>query len=164
MKYRYLLLLAVFTFCGCEKDDICAEETTPRLIIDFYDFSNPTVPKNVTGLEVIGEGQSAPLNIFSGTSRIELPLKISEDITQYRLKIFSSSTVNANEDVLQFNYSRQNVYVSRSCGYKTIFSLNDSDGAVRTDSNTPDGLWMKAVTVNNKNITTENETHLKIYF
>ena len=52
MKKIYLLFLIAITFSSCEKDDICDANTptTPRLIIDFYDATNPTALKNVINL------------------------------------------------------------------------------------------------------------------
>ena len=31
-----------------------------------------------------------------------------------------------NTDVIKFNYTHQNVYVSRACGFKTTFTLDHS--------------------------------------
>ena len=46
-KIISFLLLFAFGLSGCEKDDICDANTptTPRLIISFYDYNNPTVKK-----------------------------------------------------------------------------------------------------------------------
>jgi Family of unknown function (DUF6452) len=170
MKKILLLLLLTISFSGCEKDDICVDETTPRLILEFYDVANPTVKKNVSGLKVTGYDSNdvlltTPLATFSGVSVIELPLKTTDDVTKYSLILNSTSTsVIPNEDILQFNYIRQNVYVSRACGYKTIFTLNSPNGVTRTDSETPDLIWMQFINTQTTNIDTENEVHIKILF
>jgi len=179
MKKIYTsLLIVLLILSGCEKDDICADETTPRLIIEFYDLSNPANLKNVLNLKVKAEGatdyiifnKSLPIDdedryLFSG-NKLELPLKINDSITKYRLILNSTSTANANEDCLQFNYTPQNIFVSRACGFKTIFTLNPApNGVIRTDSETPDGYWINEdITILTTNITTENETHIKILF
>jgi hypothetical protein len=164
MKKIVLLLLLTITFSGCEKDDICAEETTPRLVLEFYDISNPSNLKNVLNLKVTGEGQSE-LGTYNGVNKVELPLDITNDITKYSLILNSASSIGANEDSLQFNYIRQNIFVSRACGYKTIFSLNDSpNGVIKTDAATPNGFWIQDINIVTTNIETENETHIKIYF
>ncbi|MFN7675783.1 DUF6452 family protein, partial [Flavobacterium sp.] len=154
MKKIIALLLLGITFSSCEKDDICAEETTPRLILEFYDVNNPTVKKSVTSLKVTGYKTdnstllTDSLDTFSGVSKIELPLRITEDITKYSLILNSTSTsVTPNTDILQFNYTRQNVYVSRACGYKTIFILNSPNGLIQTDTATPDLLWMQNINI-----------------
>jgi hypothetical protein len=172
MKKIIALLLLGITFSSCEKDDICAEETTPRLILEFYDVNNPTVKKSVTSLKVTGYKTdnstllTDSLDTFSGVSKIELPLRITEDITKYSLILNSTSTsVTPNTDILEFKYTRQNVFVSRACGYKTIFTLNSPIGVTRTDSNTiDDGFWMQNINTQTTNITTENEVHIKVFF
>ena len=171
MKKLLLLLLLIFSFSSCEKDDICAEETTPRLILEFYDVTNPTVKKNVTSLKVTGYisdtvQKPIPLATFNAVNKIELPLRITEDVTKYSLILNSTSTsVLPNEDLLQFNYTRQNVYVSRACGYKTIFTLNNSpNGVIRTDNVIPESFWMQNINIQTTNIDTENEVHIKVFF
>jgi len=164
MKKIVLLLLLTITFSGCEKDDICTDETTPRLVLEFYDISNPANSKTVLNLLVTGEGQMA-LGTFNGVNKVELPLDITNDITKYSLILNSASLTGANEDLLQFNYTRQNVFVSRACGYKTIFELNATpNGVIKTDTTTPDGFWIQDINIVTTNIETENETHIKIYF
>jgi hypothetical protein len=172
MKRILALLLITICFSSCEKDDICAEETTPRLILEFYDVTNPTVKKNVTSLKVTGYKTdnytllTDSLDTFSGVSKIELPLRITEDVTKYSLILNSTSTsVLPNEDLLQFKYTRQNVYVSRACGYKTIFTLNNSpNGVIRTDNVIPESFWMQNINIQTTNINTENEVHIKVFF
>ena len=172
MKRILALLLITICFSSCEKDDICAEETTPRLIMEFYDVTNPTVKKNVTSLKVTGYKTdnttllTDSLDTFSGVSKIELPLRITEDVTKYSLILNSTSTsVLPNEDLLQFNYTRQNVYVSRACGYKTIFTLNNfPNGVIRTDNVIPESFWMQNINIQTTNINTENEVHIKVFF
>ena len=164
MKKIICLLALTFFINSCEKDDICTDETTPRLIIEFYDITNPSVLKNVTSLKVTGIGQTDALGTFSSVSKIELPLKLDADTTQYSLVLNSSSSTLLNEDILAFNYVRNTVYVSRACGYKTVFELNNHNGISLTDATTPDGLWMQNVVAQTNSITTENETHVKVFF
>ncbi|WP_412476291.1 DUF6452 family protein [Flavobacterium sp. TBRC 19031] len=164
MKRIIMLLCLVMAFSGCEKDDICVDETTPQLVLEFYDISNPTVLKNVVNLKVTGDGMTDALNTFNGVSTISLPLKTNEDTTKYHLLLNSNSSTASNEDVLEFNYTRENVYVSRACGYKTVFELNNANGLVLTDAITPDGLWIQDTNLQTNSIITENEVHLKIYF
>ena len=85
MKKIIILLIAVILFSGCEKDDICDANTitTPRLVVEFYDISNPTTLKNVVSLKVTGDGMTDALNTYNGVSKIKLPLKTTEDITKY---------------------------------------------------------------------------------
>lgn len=164
MKKILFLLFMTITFSGCEKDDICTEETTPRLILEFYDISNPSNLKSVVNLLITGEGQAA-LGTFNGVSKIELPIDITQDTTQYNLILNSTISTGANEDSLKFNYTSQNVFVSRACGYKTIFELNAfPTGVIKTDGAIPDGFWIQDINILTTNIETENEVHIKILF
>ena len=165
MKKLLVLLLISIILSGCEKDDICSEDTTPRLIIEFYDIANPANTKNVTGLKVTGVGQTNPLKTYNGVSKIELPLNISTTTTKYSLVLNSAnSPLIPNEDFLEFNYAHQNIYVSRACGYKTTFDLNATDGVILTDAVIPDLPWIQDINIQTTNIDNENETHIKIYF
>ncbi|CAD0009453.1 MULTISPECIES: DUF6452 family protein [Flavobacterium] len=176
-KILYFLLIFTFGLSSCEKDDICDANTptTPRLIISFYDITTPSVKKSVTLLKVMGKGEDEGI-IFneSGTEitkyltsgdSIAIPLKTNEDATTFSF-ILNSDESNpglANTDEITFNYTRQNVYVSRACGFKTIYRLDTQTPFVRTDSGN-DGIWMQDVRVFNPNIEFENETHVKVFF
>ena len=171
-KILLLLLVMGFSFSSCEKDDICDANTitTPRLIITFYDFNNPSVEKNVTNLKIIADGMEDGItyngsDLINGTS-VAIPLKVDADQVSYHF-ILNDGNANPsliNEDILTFNYSRENIFVSRACGFKTNFTLNPINPFVHTDAATPDLLWMQLVAVENSIITNENETHLNIYF
>lgn len=188
---KIISLLLVFTFglSSCEKDDICdaSTPTTPRLVIKFFSSADPSTPRSVTNLRVIGIGPDADPNgiVFneSGTTTtkylangntISIPLKVDEDTTSYRF-ILDSDDPNpdvTNSDIITFNYTRQTSYVSRACGFKTIFMLNEqttadpnTSGYIRTDDpDTGDGVWMKTLNLKTRNIELENETHLEILF
>lgn len=164
MKKILTLFLIALTFSGCEKDDICIDETTPQLVLEFYDISNPSIKKPVVNLSITAEGQS-PLGTFNGDTKILLPLNINQDHTKYRLLLNSTSLNGSNEDILEFNYTRQDIFVSRACGFKTIFELNQTPlGLIKSDAITPDGFWIQDINLLTSNISTENETHIKIYF
>ncbi len=167
MKKTLLLLLIAFSFPSCEKDDICDEKTstTPRLIIDFYNVSIPTDKKNVTKLAVFSEGVIDSIT-FDGVSTIQLPLKINENTTKFRLVLNNGNTnpLLVNEDILEFKYDAKTVYVSRACGFKSIFTLDNTNPYNLTDNPIPDLLWIQSIEVLQPNILDENETHLKILF
>ncbi|WP_347051713.1 DUF6452 family protein [Flavobacterium olei] len=177
-KIISILLLFTFGLSSCEKDDICDPNTptTPRLVITFYDISNPAKTRNVSNLMVIGEGmkegivfnESLPVTdslryVTSGSS-VMLPLKVTDSTVTYKFVNNSLSEIPTaiTTDVITFNYTPQNVYVSRACGFKTIFQLN-VDPFVITN---PDGstAWMTQVNLQNPNIESEDETHIKVYF
>ena len=167
MKKIKLLFICLFSisFSSCEKDDICEATipTTPKLVIEFYDILNPSVKKNVTNLAVKEINTSTNLT-FTGTSKIQIPLRINQDLTKYSFILNSTNVSIDNEDFLQINYSREIIFVSRACGFKTNFTLNSSVPFIKTETSIPDGYWIQNVVITKSNIKTENETHVKIYF
>ncbi len=173
MKKILLLLLAfTFSFSGCEKDDICDANTvtTPRLVISFFDINNPSVAKSATSLKIVAEGMEEGI-LYSGNdiingSKVAIPLKVDNDVTTFHfiLNYGSANPAFTNEDIIQFNYSRENIFVSRACGFKTNFTLDPFVPFVHTDAPNPDIKWMQYVTVKNSIIANENETHLEVYF
>ena len=158
--------MVLFSFSSCEKDDICSAttSTTPRLVIQFYDINFPLVLKDTDNLKVIGEGMTESIDFNGNGNTVSVPLKTTENSTTYSFILNSTSTTFRNEDVLRFNYVRENLYVSRACGFKTLFDLDPINPYVHTDAATPDVLWIKAISVEKKSIDNENETHVKIYF
>jgi hypothetical protein len=184
---KIICLLLIFTFglSSCEKDDICDPDTptTPRLVISFFENNAPTIAKSVEDLKVVGEGSPGGKGIIfnetatdstmyvTNANTISIPLKTDGTSTTYSFT-YDAYNVNPaarNTDVITFHYTGKNVYVSRACGFKTIFTLDPnstdplSSPFVQTDP-AGDGLWMRRLILQTYNIDNENETHLKIYF
>lgn len=169
--YRIIisLLFLVFTisFSSCEKDDICAEGTitTPRLVVEFYDATDTSTLKNVTNLGLIAPGLTNGY-AFNGVSQITVPLRTTDNTTtlQFIENGSDDDTANDNIDEITFNYTRQDIYVSRACGYKTNFNLDDTNGVVVTSDA---DNWISTTispTIEQSAITNEDEIHVKIYF
>lgn len=173
---KKIILLAVFlislSFAGCEKDDICDANTvtTPRLVISFYDVTNSSVLKNVTNLKITGEGMTEAVSFDGSTlingSTVSIPLKTDADNTTFSLVLNSGNPNPAlvNEDILKFNYARENIFVSRACGFKTTYTLDPLNPYNHSDAAVPDLKWIQYITVKNSIIDNEKETHLEIFF
>ena len=176
-KILSLLLLVIVASSSCEKDDICDANTptTPRIVIDFYDINNPSVKKNVTNLKVIGEGMTEGI-VFnpsaSGESAyltngntISIPLKTDADTTTYTFILNSgnSNPTLIDIDNVTFNYTREDIFVSRACGFKTLFKL-DASNLIHTATPASKLKWMQYISAEKSNINNEDETHLKIFF
>jgi len=158
-------LLFALSIWNCEKDDICEEATptTPKLIIEFYDNASPTNKKNVTNLKVTADGMLSSLD-FDAVSKIELPLKTDVNLVDYSM-VFDSKNADValqNEDKITLNYTRKDVYISRACGFKTVYELNPNPNGIilTTDTNN----WIKEITIQKFTIENENEVHVKIFF
>lgn len=171
----FLLLLIIITF-SCEKDDICAEitATTPKLIIRFYDNASQDDTKSVTGLRVTGfndaneDVEITGLNLVTSDS-INLPLKTGVNITRFTFhkdyainnngtpEDTSDDIISGNPDIVTINYEREDVFVSRACGFKSIFNIlslsveNDGDN------------WIINSEIINSIVENETKAHVKIF-
>lgn len=157
-----------FVFTNCEKDDICDPSlvTTPRIIIEFFSQQNPSVPRIVTNLTVIapefvGLLLPEPM-VFTNTNRVEIPLKTFQNSTTFEFTINSNATDGTkNKDIVHFNYTTQDIYVSRACGFKTNYDLSQNLGVV-VDPDTEN--WIKNKTIVKTKIESENDVHIKLFF
>jgi hypothetical protein len=135
MKKIFCVLFIIgFLITGCEKDDICdpSTPTTPRLVIQFFDSTNRSATKVINNLKIVGEGMDYNNGVLNDNgsqiwndSLVFVPLKITQDVTKFRFIRNAQDTILSNDitDELEFNYSRRDEYVSRACGFKTLFDL-----------------------------------------
>ncbi|MDO9138493.1 MAG: DUF6452 family protein [Lutibacter sp.] len=147
-KYLILLIILSFTLVNCEKDDICIETTTPKLIVVFYNNEIPDAKKVVASLTVSVDGKE---NVYENKSldSIAIPLDLTQNSTLYK---FKSGTIT---DSILFTYDRKDVFVSRSCGYKTIFEN------LQIESRSSN--WIKNDIIKNTTIDNETAAHLTIF-
>ncbi len=153
----YILFLAL-VFIACEKDDICLSPTTPKLVLRFYDTANQTALKSVERLSIWADGKDT-LSIYKSVSldSVAIPLNVNTTQTIYHLK---TNTVDGNKannltNTITINYTTSEEYVSRSCGFKTIFNnvtISSNNGWIQ--SFTPTSLTI---------IDTQTSAHVKIY-
>ena len=152
----YIFLFA-FIFSACEKDDICLSPTTPKLILRFYDNANQSEFKAPANLSIWAEGKDT-ISTFKSVSldSVFIPLKTNETETIYNLKTSSTGNIADNAyNKITINYITEEVFVSRSCGFKTIFN---------TITITLDNGWVQSFTPNSlTTIDNETKAHVKIY-
>ena len=161
-----------FAISSCEKDDICDEDTatTPKLVINFYDFYNATEAKEVTDLTIIASGMTEGVTYDDSTlingSTVSIPLKTDANTTTYSfiLNYDNDDPALTNEDVFQFDYLTTDIFVSRACGYKTTFAFDGAHTVTLTDGSANDALWIKYFVIKTQTIDNEDETHIDIYF
>ncbi len=159
----FVLLVLFFSFSGCEKDDICTlgTPTTPNLIVTFYDINNPNVVKNIENVLLIAETETTGI-LYNGVSSIKIPLKTNTDQTKYSLfkKYDSEKKTFENEDIITINYTREDIFLSRACGFSTFFTLDTTDGFVVTN----DGdNWLTTSEIISNTIVNEKNAHIKIF-
>ncbi len=158
MKIKSIILwmLLFITFFSCERDDICIDPTTPKVIVKFQDALNHQNVKSVNKLkiEIDSLGVFIPFGEVKSVDSILIPLRIDQDITKIRVTKNAGESTEISDD-WNLVYQRELRFVSRSCGYKTIF-LNTEN-----QSNTTN--WMQEVEIIYQNIENEKKTHILIY-
>jgi hypothetical protein len=167
MKKHYLIFsLITLLIFSCEKDDICADttQTTPRVVIEFYDIQARDEIKAIPGLFAIGvdsDGNEVPIHneLVLTRSLIALPLQNNSNQTQFKLYksyALTDSNVSGNPDVITITYDIETLYVSRACGYINTYTIQTF--SIGSDSD----QWMSNSQILITQITNENEIHIKV--
>ncbi len=149
-RYITLLVLAFVLIISCEKDDICLENTTPNLMLKFYDFENDTLVKTIK-IDSIRVLNKALISNYTAQSfdSILIPLDVNQYATSYQI------TSGNLADTIYFSYDRNDIFVSRSCGYKTNFENLTIDSTTNN--------WIKAYNINTTIIDNDTTAHINIY-
>lgn len=188
---KFLILLIIIAFYSCERDDICNKNTptTPQLVIEIFDITETETLKSVIRLSAYGESlfldendmltppiesdsRSIVFNSAQGLTSLKLPLIVGtegiETTTRYvlekdtNLRIDTNTATNSNRDILEIKYIPELVYISRACGFKSVFTRLEVTIIVDGDNwlqdfdyaNTSDNF----ITVEN-----ENQTHVQLF-
>jgi hypothetical protein len=168
LKLYLVVLVASFSLLTCERDDLCPETTptTPSLIIDFYNNNAQDSRKNATNLYVIGQDNEDVLDGYNveTVNQVVLPLRTDTDTTTFALTRNTvldddGNITSGNTDTVTITYATEDVYVSRACGYKTIFK----NVVVTIDGGT-DANWIIFAQPENDNLTIEDETTTHYFF
>lgn len=163
-----ILFLGFFLFLlGCEPDDICSQsiQTTPRLVIEFFNIENLLDNKIVPGLFAVGldvDGNEIPIYGETVSSReiIKLPLDGNRNTTEFLLyKNYNivDGDIEGEPSLITINYSTQYEYVSRACGYKNVYTIQGFD--IQDDADN----WMILFVVQSNEVNNENTTHIEIF-
>ncbi len=159
IAFPLLSLVGLVIPYACEKDDVCVDQITPRLFVQFY--KNPDHPaeepatltlRNFT-ITTLGKGEKwHALYSNSTADHVYLPLRMDADISKFTIGIDEKSS-----DVLTVRYQRKNQFVSKACGLRTVY-IN------LREAHTPDSI--KSITTNREDILLEDEDKpgLSIYF
>lgn len=167
--YKFLLICFLIASVGCQRDDICPEstETTPLLIIRFYDVENPDelqAPQNLR-VRSVGNDTTAVYNRYSQDS-IAIPLRTDQDITEY---IFTLNTPAApeegeepeepgNSDAISFSYGREEEYLNRACAFKVNYV------GLKIDVENDDDNWIQDIQIERANVEDQTQAHVSIFF
>ncbi len=151
---------------GCESTGICTEPVTPKLMIGFSDFDNLGNPEDIdppSDLKIYGTKDGTDIGtsneenfIFPGLTqtdenkRIALIFDVNRDSLTYIFK-FEGDIF----DTLRINYIRENRYINKNCGYKTVFQQVELD---YYSTNAIDSIILLT-----ENIEYDTEQHIKIF-
>jgi len=146
---------------SCERDDICIDEITPKFIVRFYDFDNSELTKSVENIAVriIGVGIDSlytdnSTTILTLTDSIAIPLIVTDSETKFIITSNSTDEALISIDTLTLNYTAEEVFIGRSCGFKSVFNDVDYDNT---------NNWIKNIEVVSDTITNETSAHVKIF-
>lgn len=173
-----LFFLTVWLFLsGCQRDDLCPEttQTTPMLIIRFFDSNEPDQSRSPTNLTIRDTQRDSILYYRVQLDSIALPLKTDTNTTEFSFTINApeveeeeeqdpddgtgSNVLKANTDILSFSYSREEEYVNRACAFK----VNYLDLRLSLDPG-EDGNWMGTYIVEQIEVQDETQRHISIFY
>lgn len=148
-----------FINLGCERDDICGENSpiTPLLIITFFDDNDRIKDKEVNALKVTATDTGTILLDSETTDSIRIPLKTDAALTELQFTINTDEEIE-NSDVLNFQYTTEESYVSSACGFRVTYK-----GLTKTDPPETDDNWIKEISIQQPNVIDETVTHVFIY-
>lgn len=163
MKKSILFLLLITTIMAlpsCERDEICIDPITPKMIVAFYDVDNTENKKSVNNLaiEILDVAIENKSLDTIGRESIAIPLNIYDVQTAIVFTANSKDSLLIKRDTILITYQTEEVFVGRSCGYKSVFKNVNID---RNFGN-PNNRWIKSLAIEEKEIENENKAHVTI--
>lgn len=160
-----LLLLIL----GCQRDDICPEntQTTPMLVLSFFDANERENPKSPTNLSIRAVVNDSVKTLYQRINEptIAIPLKTNQTSTTYTFTIFDPRNENDEQefipdtDTLTFTYGTEEVYINRACAYKVIYN-----SLKLTVEGGEEGEWIESYSIVEPDIEDDTEAHINIFF
>ena len=177
--YSLLLFICILAFSGCQRDDICpeTEDTTPLLIIRFYDIDETDEAKSPQNLGIRAEGNEEYVTIRNNNNRdqiidytrftgdsLAIPLKTDADITKFGFTVNNNTETQEpsdlkNTDTLSFSYGRNEEYINRACAFKVNYVGLKVDREPGEDGN-----WIQDIQIESSNVEDQNQAHVSIFF
>ena len=175
MKTKYLknlFFIAGFLmlFLGCQRDDICpaATQTTPLMVVRFYDAEERDDPASPTNLSIRSTVNDSIKTLYQriDLDSIVIPLRTDQNTTTYTFTIFDSEEeededeeFTSDTDALTFTYGTEEIYVNRACAYKVTYN-----SLKLTIEGGEDGQWIDSYIIEEPNIENETQAHISIFY
>ena len=159
-----ILTMSFLIIISCEKDDICPDstQTTPQLVVTFYDALDPQQRKTVESLAVFAIKDSELILIENingiNTDSIAIPLRNDIGVSNFRfIKNYSveNNIIFGDLNHVYIDYEMTDVFISRACGFITNYSIL----SLILD---PVVGWIGGYEIVNPIVTNENQAHVKI--
>ena len=159
-----ILTMSSLIIISCEKDDICPDstQTTPQLVVAFYDALDPQQRKTVESLAVFAIKDSELILIENingiNTDSIAIPLRNDIGVSNFRfIKNYSveNNIIFGDLNHVYIDYEMTDVFISRACGFITNYSIL----SLILD---PVVGWIGGYEIVNPIVTNENQAHVKI--
>ena len=168
--YRLILIVSIIFLTGCEKDDICPEstQTTPRLVITFYDIDNTQERKNIESLAVyaVRDNELVLIEDISGITTDSIAIPLRNDIGVSNFKFIKNYSVEndvmfGDSNHIYIDYEINDVFISRACGFIANYSITT---LLNYDlmADPPITGWITGYEIINSTVTNENQSHVKI--
>ena len=150
---------------SCEKDDICPDstQTTPQLVVTFYDALDPQQSKIVESLAVyaIKDSELILIENINGINTDSIAIPLRNDIGASNFRFIRNYYVENNiifGDLshIYIDYEMTDVFISRACGFITNYSLLSILNDNYADT------WITESEIVNPVVTNENQAHVKI--
>ena len=165
-----ILTMSSLIIISCEKDDICPDstQTTPQLVVTFYDAIDPQQSKTVESLAVyaIKDSELILIENINGinTDSIAIPLRNDIGVSNFRfIKNYSveNDIIFGDLNHVYIDYEMTDVFISRACGFITNYSILS---LVPYDilQDPPVIGWIDGYEIVNPIVTNENQAHVKI--
>lgn len=165
-----ILTMSSLIIISCEKDDICPDstQTTPQLVVAFYDALDPQQSKTVESLAVyaIKDSELILIENINGinTDSIAIPLRNDIGVSNFRfIKNYSveNDIIFGDLNHVYIDYEMTDVFISRACGFITNYSILS---LVPYDilQDPPVIGWIDGYEIVNPIVTNENQAHVKI--
>lgn len=147
-KLVFLLLSVILLATSCEKDDFCIDPITPNLVLRFYDADNPTNVLSAGDVTIWPEGRDS-IAIGQTLDSIAIPLDVNNPETIYNFQ--TGTTI----DQITILYTVDEIFVSRSCGFKANFL--DLDATLESTN------WISSIDIISTTIEDESTAHIQIF-
>jgi hypothetical protein len=159
MKKIIILFILGVIVSSCEPDDICLTTITdtPKLIVVFFDTTSG-LKKEVSNLKIKGLKRDEDY-LFKTTDSVSIPLKNIEKTTSYAFIKEAQENIDnsGNKDHVLINYQYEHIYISRACGYKSNYDLNQI--VIENDNSN----WIIKSEIIESSVVDENTVHVKIF-